>query len=524
MPLPSTSTAWPPSPLTDISPHLAQWSAWLAGDVDRLNDAYRQADRHQLDRPAQYRGGIQGAAARAFYGRPVGDLTRPRRQLHVPIAADICQASADLLFAEPPTFIVEQAAAQDRLNVLSDDGLHTTLAEAAEIGAALGGVYLRVSWDPATVPGRPFLTTVHADAAWPEFRWGNLVGVTFWWVVATEGQTVLRHLERHELDGQGDGLVLHGLYSGDEQHLGRPIPLTEHPATAALATEVDADGAILVGRTPGLCVVYVPNQRPQRRWRNHPLGASLGRSDLDGVEPLMERLDATWTSWMRDIDLGRARIIVSQSMLENYGAGQGAGFDLDQEVFTPLNTPPGSITSGAGNGITENQFKIRVAEHAATCQELTHQILRSAGYSVQTFGEGGDSVATATEVDSRNQRSFTTRDRKIRLWRPAAGRALAKLLSVDADLFGGAYDPEGLTVEFPDSVQESPRDLAQTAQLLRAAEAASTKTLVQMAHPEWDDEQVSAEVTAIQAETGRAVPDPIGQGENLPGDDDPLVA
>lgn len=513
MPLPASSVPWPPPALADITPALAQWSAWLAGDVDKLNAAYAAP---QLDRPSQYRGGIQGAAARAFYGRPVGDLTRPRRQLHVPVAGDLCQASADLLFAEPPTFTAPQTAAQDRLNELSDDGLHTTLAEAAEIGAGLGGVFLRASWDPQTMPGRAFLTTVHADAAHPEFRWGQLTAVTFWWVVAKNGQEVLRHLERHELDANGDGLVLHGLYSGDEQSLGRPIPLTEHPATEALAAEVDADGAIVAGRTPGLCVTYVPNQRPQRRWRNHPLGANLGRSDLDGVEPLMERLDATWTSWMRDIDLGRGRIIVAQSMLENHGPGRGASFDLDQEVFTPLNMPPASIRDGGGSFINSQQFAIRVAEHSDTCQALLAQILRSAGYSAQTFGEGGDGVAaTATEVDSRNQRSFTTRDRKIRLWRPAAGRVLAKLLTVDADLFGGSYDPTGLTVAFPDSVQESPESLARTAQALRAAEAASTKTLVQLAHPEWDDEQVTDEVALILAETGRAVPDPIGVGEQI---------
>ena len=515
MPLPANGQPWPPALLAEIGPKLTQWSAWLSGDVEKLNAAYAVQTAPTIDRPAQYRGGIQGAAARAFYGKPVGDLTRTRRQLHVPVAADICQASADLLFAEPPTFKAEQSAAQERLNLLTDDGLHTTLAEAAEIGAALGGVYLRTSWDPATVPGRPFLTRVDADAAWPEFRWGNLIAVTFWWIVARNGQQVLRHLERHELDGVGNGLVLHGLYSGDEQNLGRPVPLTEHPATAPLATEVDADGALTAGRTPGLCVVYVPNQRPQRRWRNHPLGANLGRSDLDGVEPLMERLDATWTSWMRDIDLGRARLVVAQSMLENHGPGQGASFDLDQELFTGLNTPPGSIASGGGAGIEAVQFEIRVEQHSKTCSELVEQILRSAGYSTQTFGEGGGSVATATEVDSRNQRSFTTRDRKIRLWRPAAHAALSKLLSVDAEIFGGAYDTGRLDVVFPDSVQESPQQLAQTVQLLDAADAVSTRTKVQMAHPEWDPKQVDDEVNLVLAETGRAVPDPIGLGEQV---------
>jgi A118 family predicted phage portal protein len=515
VPLPDRSVKWPPPQLHGITQHLHEWGAWYSGDVDRLNAVYEQRQR-TLDRPAQYRGGIQGSAARMFYGRPVGDLTRPRRQLHVPIAADICQASADLLFAEPPTFTSPDGKTQDRLDGLSDDGLHTVLAEAAEVDAALGGVFLRVSWDPTVVVDRPFVTPVHADAAVPEFRWNNLTAVTFWWKVHEESQLVLRHLERHELDpNTGDGLVLHGLYEGSPDDLGRPIPLTEHPSTEHLAAEVDADGAIVAGRTPGLCVVYVPNQRPQRRWRNHPLGSNLGRSDLDGIEPLMDRLDATWSSWMRDIDLGRARIIVSQSMLTSYGPGNGAGFDLDQEVFTPLNAPPGSIAQGGGQGITPQQFAIRVAEHRDTCQELTETILRSAGYSAQTFGESESGGAiTATEVAARNQRSFTTRDRKIRLWRPASVRLLAKLLTIDAAIFGGGYDPDGLDVEFSTSVQDSPEALARTAQALRTAEAASTATLVALNHPEWSAEDIATEVALINAEAGRVVPDPIGLGES----------
>lgn len=508
MPLPASNTPWPPKALDGILGPLAEWSAWYAGTPEALRTAYQKPT---LDRAAQYRGGVQGAAARLWWGRPVGDLTQRRDQIHVPIAADICQASADLLFAEPPTITVTNTTTQDRIGELVDDGLHNILAGAHEAGAAMGGSFLRVSWDQDVVPDRPFLTALHADNAWPEFRWGRLVAVTFWWKLADDNGVVLRHLERHELRGS-NGVILHGLYQGSASDLGRMVPLTEHPKTEGLAALVDADGAIDT-ESPGLAVTYVPNQTPQRVWRTHPIGANYGRSDLDGIEPLMDALDETMSSLQRDIRLGKARVLIARSMLESNGPGGGASFDMDQEVFAPVNAL--ARHDQAGLPIEQVQFAIRVDEHLRAAQELTETILRSAGYSAQTFGEDPNGGArTATEVDSRDKRSDRTRDRKIRHWRPGVGQVVAKLLEVDNAMFGGRNVVDGLTVTFPDTDQESPLQLAQTAQALRQAEAASTEVLVATVHPDWEDAEVRAEARKILAESGRAVPDPIGDGES----------
>lgn len=509
MPLPPAMTPWPPKELDGILGPLTIWDAWYRGTAEALRKAYKP----RLDRPNQYRGGIAGAAARLWWGQPVGDLDTARRdQIHVPIAADICQASADLLFAEPPTITAADQTTQDRVDELVDDGLHAALAGAHEIGAALGGVYLRTSWDQQVVPDRPFLTALHADNAVPEFRWGRLVAVTFWWAVREQNGVVLRHLERHELDGAGNGIILHGLYEGTGQDLGQLVPLTEHPSTAGLADVVDADGVIST-ETPGLAVVYVANQTPQRLWRTHPVGVNYGRSDLDGIEPLMDALDETMSSLQRDIRLGKARILIARSLLENLGPGQGAAFDLDREVFAPVNAL-GRGDQPLKDSITAQQFAIRVDEHLRAAQELTETILRSAGYSAQTFGEQGDGGSrTATEVDSRDKRSDRTRDRKIRHWRPGTTAVLTKLLAVDSALFRKPNNPDGLQVIFPDTDQDSPEVLARTAQSLKVAQAASTRVRVALVHPDWDDPQVEEETTRILAEEGLALADPIGDGE-----------
>lgn len=494
---------WPPKTLETIAPKLAEWDAWYAGDPTKLRAVYGRTSAAPFDRVSQYRGGASGALARMWWGRPIGDLTKRHDQLHVPIASDLCQATADLLFSEPPTIKVEDAATQDWLGGVSGE-MHSIFAEAAEIGAALGGVYLRVTWD-SRVSDAPFLTTLHADAAIPEFQWGRLVAATFWRTLAVNGQQVLRHLERHELDSAGVGIILHGLYSGTPDQLGHVIPLTEHPSTEGLARLVDANSSIST-LSPGLAVIYIPNQRPQRRWRTDSVGANLGRSNLDGIEALMDALDETYSSWMRDIRLAKARLLVPDFMLQNLGIGRGANFDADQEIFTPLNVPPQESNE---KQIIAQQFDIRFDAHKATIDEIISTILRTVGFSQQTFGEGRDgSAMTATEIISKERRSYMTRDRQIRLYRPGITDAVEKLLAVAVVVFNVKISVERPNVVFADAVQADPEALARTAQTLRLAQAASTTTLVAMQHPDWNEDAIKAETELILAEQGMSVPIP----------------
>ncbi|CAM5367333.1 phage portal protein [Streptomyces californicus] len=49
--------------------------------------------------------------------------------------------------------------------------------------------------------------------------------------------------------------------------------------------------------------------------------------------------------------------------------------------------------------LTVSQFAIRVQEHRDTSEDLINQILRSCGYSAQTFGICGYVAVTATDVE-----------------------------------------------------------------------------------------------------------------------------
>lgn len=512
MPLPNPGSVWPPTNFSAVTAKYAEHSAWYSGDPQQLANVYSRPTAMRVDKTAQYRGGVTGAVARFWWGRPVGDLTKRREGLHVPLASDICQASADLLYSEPPSITSGDKTTQARLDTLSDDGLLSTLAEAAEIGAALGGMFQRVTWAESSGRDGAFLTNVDADGAYPIFRWGHLAEVTFWWVVGTDGQTIFRHLEHHETQPDGTGVILHGLYQGNETTLGRVVPLANHPATAGIAADVDAESKIST-MSPGLAVEYFPNQLPQRLLRKDPIGRNLGRSDLAGIEGLMDSIDETYTSWMRDIRLGKGRIIVPGYMLQSAGRGQGAFFDMDQDVYEKLNVPPSE--NGDGIGITAKQFEIRVEQHSATVNGLVKAALRTAGYSAETFGEGeAGGMKTATEVVAEQTRSYMTRDRKIRLLKPRQVRILRKLLAVDKAVFSKPVDSEAIDLAFADGVQADPESLARTSQALRIAQAASTKTLVAMNHPDWDEIDIKTEVAAILKEQGVSVsnPDEVGRG------------
>lgn len=534
MPLPAGGkTPWPPANWGHVYNDYSQWSAWYSGDANALAMWYGAVGVPEVPgRGAGFFGTTRSYTDSAFdtplwkrwqfWGR---QATAPvtRYRLHVPIAADMAQTSADHLFSEQPKCLIPEAHeetavgnskdVQQRLNdLIEEDGIYTTLLEASEVSAALSGVFLRVTWDKS-VADHPLLTAVHPDSAVPEFQWGRLVGVTFWKVIAEDQDIIYRLLERHDR-----GLISHGLYKGTARELGTMIPLSSLPETAALVAGLELDAQAMtteLGMRTGLdelTAVYIPNIKPNRSRRELP----IGRSDYQGVEGLMDALDETYTSWMRDVRLARARIMLPYELLDVKGKGQGAAFDIDQEIFVATN----DLVGEDGGKIEFIQPAIRTADHLATCMDLIERIVTTAGYSPASFGLKGEGrVVTATEVAAREQRSLVTRGKKASYWSRPLSDILTRYLELDASMFGGpgAYRPR---IEFADSVQEDPKDLAQAVQMLAAADALSTETKVRMAHPEWETEQILAEVKAIQDERTASVllenPMPSGGPPNGP--------
>ncbi|QLF83190.1 portal protein [Streptomyces phage AxeJC] len=495
MSMPANGSPWPPPQMAAAYREMARDAMWYEGDPERLARAADQREHTPRRADQDSRTG-----RRTRWGRQPADYPRKReRRLHVPLPGDIATTAADLLFADMPAITTPDEATTTYLaEAIETARVHSLLLGAAEQASAMSGVFLRLTWDRDVVPDRPIPTTVQPDNAVPEFMFGILRAVTFWRELdGGDTQTVYRHLERHE-----PGRIVHALYEGTPDTLGRAVPLTEHPDTAALVDSLGPDGVSVETGIRMLTAVYVPNMTPNRLHRGSP----IGRSDYSApIYDQFAAIDDTWTSWMRDIRLARARLIVPDSYLTNLGPGQGAAWDDDREVYSGLNVPP---TDGSG-GITLSQFAIRVEEHQRTAEALTRKAVESAGYSAQSFGlEGGGEAITATEVDDRKGRSTTTSKKKAGHWKSGLADFLLAYQLLAAVQFGARITPERPTVEFRLDATESEQSRATTLDLLARAGAVSTRTKVKYRSPDLEDAAVDAEVAAILRETGAAAPDP----------------
>jgi A118 family predicted phage portal protein len=483
--------------------HLAFYDALYVGNVDRMTATSQQGP---ITHPAQYNGGIVGAGARAWLGKPpVSGENRVR--LHVPLPADISTMSADLLFSEPPRMVlpesikregdvITRSAQQQRVeDIINSPEFHATLLEAAEVQSALGGVYLRLIWDRNRLRSVR-ADVVHADCAMPEFRFGELSAVTFWTELSSLGDDfVYRHLERVE-----PGFTEHGLYKGGKNTLGVRVPIEEHPSTSWLAAPgvLNEESQLLSG-IDRMTAVFIPNMLPNKEFRKHPLLRSVGRSDYAGAVQIFDAADETWSSWMRDIRLAKARLIVPRDYLTSNGFGGGSSFDLDREVYEGIDALTGP--NGESIGITPQQFAIRVDEHERTLHDLQRRALRAAGYSSSSMGDTDAGMRTATEVKSDDRLSDRTRDKKTNYWRRIDEFCLTWLL-LDAELYNLPKPEKAPEVRFPAESQVDVEETSRVIQMLSAATAISTQQKVRMMHPEWDGTTVNEETDRILQEKG----------------------
>lgn len=536
MPLPTENEVWPPREWALAFDQFASNDVWFRGSEADLAEFYAghgaTSNSRGDDPRSHYNSGtpsnasvgrkVWRAITRPFWGRAndrsasSGAAAQNRSRLHSPLAGNLATLSADLLFSEPPMHLLiadgedVKGDAQDRFDKIANgDDMHMTLSQAGEFAAGIGGAVLTAHWDPDRTD-RPWIQAAGCDVAVPEYEGSRTVALNLWTThadvtVTNVVQAVYYHVERHEL-----GAIVHALYRGTQSTIGERVPLTELPTLAHIA---GIRGAILEGDTVRL-PTGVPDRLTAQYWRNLPTRtfrkdatlSRIGRADFEGVENMLSEVDAVWSSWMRDIKIARARLIVPSSFLDVSGPGAGGAFDDDQEILTALEYADG--TQGAGgvkDQISAQQFEIRYLEHASTILALVKEVLQHAGYSLSSYGEYGDAKAkTATEVVDRTTATERTRDKKALYYKQAAAPLLETLLELDRIHYNGPGLPAGAEVEirFPELSQQDPEKLARTIALLRSAQAASTRTLVAMQHEDWDAEEQDAEVQRILAEQG----------------------
>lgn len=552
MPLPVEGKPWPSPEWAPAFDQFAENSAWFSADQEALADIYGGGGYSRGDNPAAHynradntwrSGGLRGRIYQFFAGKVIagaGGVPSQQTRIVSPIVGNIATLSADKLMGVPPTFRLEQDGgdvAQDRQqrvdDMLASDEFRMRLAQAAEYAAGLSAVVLTAHWGDRSTSDRPWIQTTACDAAVPEYEGGRLIAVNLWTTYPTTDAggvlgKVYYHVERHEI-----GAVVHALYEGKTNSIGKLVPIDrlDHLAYLGRIPGSYGDGEILFLPTgiEQLTAMYWIN-RPTRRFRSDGRLGVIGRSDVEGAEPFADAHSFTWSSWIRDLKIARARLIVPESMLAVQSEGAGGLFDDDAEVITALNYVK---LNGSDDKISAQQFAIRAEEHGATLLGITKELLQHAGYSLSSYGEfaGGPSI-TATEIHDRTSNTAATVSKKRLQFLAAFAPFGRALLALDARHYGAT--PQGdadLIVEFPDETKIDPLAQAQAFSAYYAAYSASIETLVRERNPDWDKDTVDAEVKRIKEDRGltaladptirlNAAGQPIQPGEPTEPDDD----
>lgn len=478
--------AWPPMGALDWK--MSEHSAWYTGDPEVLANFYTEyANVNFLNLPYASKNND------LFWGRQIknqGEIF-----VHVPIAGDIAETSANLLFSESPTIKIAEAhdvktrqAYKDTQTsvdtMLMESGFFRKILEGAETSAAIGGVYIKLAWDEDLSP-YPIPVIVQADKAIPEFKFGIMMAVTFWTVIDVDknGNVVFRLLERYE-----KGKIISTLWKGTPDKLGYEADLTTHPATKDIEQQIDTVDELLA--------VYIPNKLPNRLDRT----SYLGRSDYAGIEGLMDSLDEVYSSWVKDIAISQGKIHVPESYLTKKGTTGGMRYNLDKSVYVELDIDP----TVDGKGITATQFAIRANEFEKSALNILDRIISSAGYSPQSFGlsiEGRAESGTALAI--RERKSFATKGKKENYWQAALKQlTYMMILLYNEELGGKLEDDITVNITFNDGLTNDISELSSSLKMISDAQAASTETKVRLLHPDWEEDQITKETARIIEENG----------------------
>lgn len=196
-------------------------------------------------------------------------------------------------------------------------------------------------------------------------------------------------LEEHKRDGK-EYVICNKLYRNNHGSW-RETELSELYPELAEETRVE-------GLSKPLFVYF----RPAGAGDN-ALGISVFESALD----TLKSLDIVFDSLEREFVLGKKRIIVPCSAIRGEYDRKGnliKYFDTSDEVYQALSADDNDELK-----IVDNSTELRVEQHKAALEELLDLLCMQVGLSQGTLSYHSDTAKTATEVISRNSKTYRTK-------------------------------------------------------------------------------------------------------------------
>ena len=307
-----------------------------------------------------------------------------RKVASIGAAKAVCAELARLCFTEGTELSCADKETEAFLRkVFAENNFSERFADFAEKVFALGGGVIKVYYDNGIK-----LDFITADRFAPT-KWdsGGIYAGAFGSAVCADGKNFVL-AESQELTSEG--LVIENkllLENGTQAELSEVYPNL-------------AEKTVIKGITKPLFVYFRAGTGSVKQC------AALGTSVFAGAEDTLKSLDVVFDSLSREFVLGKKRIIVpSYAVRGDYDENGKLKryFDVNDEVFEAFSTSDTDELK-----ITDNTGELRVTEHIDALGELLDLLCMQVGLSEGALSFKNGTIRTATEVVSRNSRTYRT--------------------------------------------------------------------------------------------------------------------
>ena len=367
--------------LSEKSADLSAISETNSENVSRWLDIYNGGGEWRYTR----KGGIKGGT---------------RKVASLGAAKALCAELSRLCFTEGTDFVCADRETERYLKKVFDENCFSErISDFLEKAFASGGGVIKAYRDDNGVR----LDFVTADCFVPT-KWDSrgFYGGAFGSSVTQNGKN---YIFAETQDVTDKGLIIENKLfdeNGKERELSEVFPKMR-------------EKTVIKGITKPLFVYFGTGAGKNRQCP--PLGASVYADSED----TLKAIDIVFDSLTREFILGKKRIIVPSYAIRGEYDESGElkrYFNVNDEVFETFSTSDTDELK-----ITDNTATLRVTEHIDALNELLDLLCMQAGLSEGTLSFKSGTLRTATEVISRNSRTYRT----ACFYRKAIARGLARV-------------------------------------------------------------------------------------------------
>ena len=346
--------------------NVSELSALYAGEIAAWNDIYNGGGSWRYTK----KGGLNSGGM--------------RKVASLGAAKAVCSELSRLCFAESSEISCSDKETEEYLRrVFAENNFSERFADFAEKVFALGGGAVKVFYDNGVK-----LDFITADRFVPT-KWsaGGIYAGAFGSEVCVNGKNYVL-AETQELTDEG--LVIENrLYrdNGAETALSEVFPRL-------------SERTVIKGLEKPLFVYFRAGTGSAKQC------SALGTSVFAGAEDTLKSLDIVFDSLSREFVLGKKRIIVPSYAVRGDYDDNGElkrYFDVNDEVFEAFSTSDSEDLK-----IMDNTGELRVTEHISALEKLMDLLCMQVGLSEGALSFKNGTIRTATEVVSRNSRTYRT--------------------------------------------------------------------------------------------------------------------